>query len=40
VKRAFPTPGQRVRLSVTKDNPTPFGGLGQWAFFPTICIID
>jgi hypothetical protein len=23
---AFPTPGGRVRLSVTKDNLTPFGG--------------
>jgi hypothetical protein len=30
-----------VRLSVTKDNPTPFGGLVPWAAVTMhICIID
>ncbi len=29
----FPRPGGRVRLSVTKDNLTPFGGLVPWAAF-------
>ena len=28
---AFPTPGGRVRLSVTNDSLTPFGGLVPWA---------
>ena len=38
---AFPTPGGRVRLSVTKDNLTPFGGLVPWAAFTKhIGIID
>src|SRR5665811_166824 len=29
----FPTPGGRVRLSVTEDALTPFGGLVPWAAF-------
>jgi hypothetical protein len=30
---AFPTPGGRVRLSVTNDSLTPFGGLVPWAAY-------
>jgi hypothetical protein len=37
----FPTPGGRVRLSVTNDTLTPFGGLVPWAAFTKhIGIID
>jgi hypothetical protein len=38
---AFPTPGGRVRLSVTNDSLTPFGGLVPWAAYTKhIGIID
>ena len=38
---AFPTPGGRVRLSVTNDTLTPFGGLVPWAAYTKhIGIID
>ena len=30
---SFSTPGGRVRLSVTKDALTPFGGLVPWAAY-------
>jgi hypothetical protein len=37
----FPMPGGRVRLSVTNDTLTPFGGLVPWAAFTKyIGIID
>ena len=38
---SFATPGGRVRLSVTKDALTPFGGLVPWAAYTKhIGIID
>lgn len=38
---AFQTPGWRVRLSVTRDSLTQFGGLVRWAAVAKrMCIID